>query len=160
MEQALDRGRATEEIRRILFSYPEFSDSGDVRRVGELYAGVRMGPPGAGAVTHTDAEEGERIYRSHVLFYEDGLSHAKHLITNVDIQFDDDGRAARSTSFFVVLQGDSSFPLQIITTGRYEDRFELRDGAWRLADRHDHMEQIGDLTHHLSAETLGMIGLG
>lgn len=160
MAQGFDRAKATEDIRRILLSYPEMSDTGNVLGVGKLYAGVRMGVPGEATVQHTDPEEGEKIYRSHVLFYEDGLSHAKHLITNIDIRFDADGQKARSTSFFVVLQARPGFPLQIITTGRYEDRFETQDGEWRLTDRHDHMEQIGDLSHHLSRETLAMIGLG
>jgi hypothetical protein len=158
--EQFDRARATEEIRRILLSYPEHSDTGNVRGVGELYAGVEMGPPGEAAVQHTDPAEGERIYRSHVRYYDDGLSHAKHLITNIDIRFDEGGETASSTSFFVVLQAHEGFPLQIITAGRYEDRFARVDGRWRLTARHDHMEQIGDLTRHLSDETLAMIGLG
>jgi SnoaL-like domain len=164
-DSKFDRHGATEEIRRIILDYPRLSDTGDLAGVGQLQAGVKMGAAMgqlASEIPDDDlhsasAEEAAQAYAKNVTFYDDGLSHAKHLITNLDIRFSDDGTTAEAQSFFVVLQATDGFPLQFIITGRYVDGFALEDGYWRLRTRREFLDQIGDLTHHLSPEILGEV---
>lgn len=160
--RSFDRALATEQIRRIVLTYPERVDRGDFAAVGALLDGVRFG----GAVGR-DAErvpddqmrsmtaaEIESLYRAAVLTHGDGLPHTKHLITNIDVQFADDGRSATTRSYYTVLQGMTGFPLQIIISGRYDDEFEVIDQGWRLVSRREYTDLIGDLGNHVSADTL------
>lgn len=145
-----DRTDAACQIRRTLLAYPEASDSGDLTGVGRFMDGVRFG-----AYERSDSElasrtqeEATEMYGKSVIYYDDGISHAKHLITNVDIAFgSDETAAARST--YVVIQGRPGFPLQVICTGGYQDTFEESAGAWRHLTRREWMEIKGDLSHHV-----------
>jgi 3-phenylpropionate/cinnamic acid dioxygenase small subunit len=157
-----DRALATEDIRRIVLSYPQRVDSGDFAAVGELLAGVKFGGAvGRNAPTVTDdqmqtrtAKEIEDLYQASVIRYDDGKPHTKHLITNIDVTFSDDGRSAQAHSYYTVLQGLDGFPLQIIISGRYDDEFRLTDGEWRLVSRREYTDLVGDLSRHVSPETL------
>lgn len=101
------------------------------------------------------AAEIESLYRAAVLTHDNGLPHTKHLITNIDVRFSDDGRSATTRSYYTVLQGLSGFPLQIIISGRYDDEFEAVDASWRLVSRREYSDLVGDLSKHVSADTLG-----
>jgi 3-phenylpropionate/cinnamic acid dioxygenase small subunit len=60
----------------------------------------------------------------------------KHLCVNSIIEVD--GDAAEVSSDFVKLDplpGTTPQRYEIAVTGRYEDRFERRDGEWRIASR-------------------------
>ena len=105
MAGAFNRARSTEEIRRIILSYPDLVDRGDIAGVSRLLDGVKMcntngilAPevPESEIPTLT-ADEVQKVLRR--LFYEDGLPHTKHVITNIDIWFSDDGRTAASRCF-------------------------------------------------------------
>jgi hypothetical protein len=160
-----DRAKAVEEIRRIIHEYPRLSDGGDIDGVGRLQAGVKMGAAMGQLASEipddqlhsSPAEVAAKAYRDNVTFYPDGLSHAKHLITNVDIRFANGGAAAQAQSFFVVLQAEEQFPLQIIITGRYVDDFALEGDEWRLKVRREFLDQIGDLSRHLSQQILDQV---
>lgn len=162
---AFDRAAATDEILHIIHEYPRLSDGGDLAGVGRFEDGVRMGAVVGQLASEIPedhlhvaaAEEAAEAYRSNVTFYPDGLSHAKHLITNFFIEFSDDHTVANTQSFFVVLQAEEQFPLQCIITGRYVDEFRLEDGRWRLAVRREFLDQMGDLSRHLNPEILAQI---
>jgi 3-phenylpropionate/cinnamic acid dioxygenase small subunit len=157
-----DRPLATEQIRRIILAYPERVDRGDFAGVGALLEGVRIG--GAlGRKAHRipdeemrsmTAKDIEELYRASVLTYEDGLPHTKHLITNIDIQFVPDRPTAMTRSYYTVLQGMDSFPLQVIISGRYDDEFHATDGGWKLVARREYADLVGNLSNHVSAGTL------
>jgi 3-phenylpropionate/cinnamic acid dioxygenase small subunit len=160
--RAFDRALATEQIRRIVLTYPERVDRGDFAAVGTFLDGVKFGGAvgrNAGRVPDEQmrsmtAAEIESLYHAAVLVHDDGLPHTKHLITNIDVQFADDGRSATARSYYTVLQGMSDFPLQIIISGRYDDEFEAFDGGWRLVSRREYTDLVGDLSKHVSADTL------
>jgi 3-phenylpropionate/cinnamic acid dioxygenase small subunit len=60
----------------------------------------------------------------------------KHLCMNSIIEVN--GDAANVSSDFVKLdplEGATPARYEIVATGRYEDLFERRDGAWRIASR-------------------------
>jgi len=159
--RTFDRALATEHIRRIILSYPELIDRGDVAGVARLLAGVRFGSatgrnapviPVDELATRT-ADEVRQLYRNAVIFYDDGLPHTKHLISNIDISFSVDGQTASSRSHYAVLQALDGFPLQLIIAGRYEDVFEATAGGWRLAIRREYADLIGDLSRHVTSAT-------
>jgi hypothetical protein len=147
-----DRALATEEIRHIVMAYPEASDTGDLAGVGAFMDGVHFGPPDIpeDELPARSAEEAAASYREAVIYYEDGLSHAKHLITNVDIDVSADGSTAEATSTYVVLQARPDFPLQMICTGTYKDSLARENGAWTLRVRRERMDLQGDMSFHVS----------
>ena len=65
------------------------------------------------------------------------------------IELDDTATSADVRSRYLVLQETPDLPLQPIITGRYHDRFERVDGAWRFAEREMGVEQFGDVSDHL-----------
>jgi len=154
-----DRALATEQIRRIILSYPELVDRGDLAGVGRLLAGVRFGAAsGRNApvipreqLTTRTAEEVRQTYESAVIFYDDGLPHTKHIISNIDIAFSDDRQTASSRCYYAVLQALDDFPLQLIIAGRYEDVFEATPEGWRLTTRREYSDLVGDLRRHVQA---------
>ena len=50
----------------------------------------------------------------------------------------------------MVFQAAADLALQPIIAGRYRDRFEQVDGGWRFAERCFYVDQVGDLSHHLT----------
>jgi hypothetical protein len=160
MSLKLDRAKATEEIRRIILAYPERIDRGDFDGVAELLGGVKMcGSTGILApeipeneIPVSTVEDVRKSYEASVILYEDGLPHTKHLITNIDIWFAEDGCTANSRSYFVVLQAMDDFPMQVIITGRYEDTYELDGDEWRLRIRREYGDLVGDISRHVTPE--------
>ena len=80
----------------------------------------------------------------------DGRPGTRHITANTVIELDEGGQAATARSSYVVFQAAPDLPLQPIIAGRYRDRFELADGAWRFAERCFFVDQVGDLSHHLT----------
>jgi hypothetical protein len=148
-----DRALATEEIRHAVMAYPEASDTGDLPGVGRFMGGVRFGPPEVpeDELAVRTAEEAASSYGRAVVYYDDGLSHAKHLITNIDIEFSADGNAAVATSAYLVVQARPELPLQCICAGGYQDSFERREDAWTLRTRREWMDLKGDMSFHVFA---------
>lgn len=148
---SFDRARSVEEIGRIVLTYPEASDTGDLQGVGRFLDGVRMGHFGVPEedLPTATADAAAEMYGRAVIYYSDGLSHAKHLITNLDTAFSPDGQAALCRSDYTVLQARPELPLQVICAGRYEDTFRRVDGHWKLAVRRECMDLKGRMDFHV-----------
>jgi 3-phenylpropionate/cinnamic acid dioxygenase small subunit len=137
---------AAQEIKNQIYAYAERLDGGDIDGFGELFEhatfrtnGVDFEFRGAGAVSE--------LIRNVVPFY-DGIPATKHVITNVIVELEGDRAAARS--YFTVFQGRADeFPLQPILAGRYHDRFERIDGAWRYVDHLIFLDLFGDTRFHV-----------
>jgi hypothetical protein len=86
--------------------------------------------------------------------YEDnGTPHTKHVTTNLMVNVDEEAGTATARSYFTVLQAlPDSLALQPIIAGRYHDRFEKVDGAWRFSERRMLVDLVGDLSQHLLFE--------
>ncbi len=164
MARPFNRAKSTEEIRRIVLAYPDLVDRGDIAGVAQLLDGVKMCNSNGilapevpeDEIQALTADEVRNMY-SGVIFYEDGLPHTKHVISNIDIWFADDGRKAASRCFYTVLQGFEDFPLQVIIAGRYEDTFDLDGSAWRLRIRREYADLVGDLSRHVKPDVLAML---
>lgn len=138
-------------ISSLMFRYAECVDQADFDGLSELFA--------YGTIRSTSAAEREegmrgsavgRFYAATNRVHDDGTLRTRHLATNVRIEIDEQANSATARSYFVVLQATPKLPFQPIVGGRYEDRFERVDGRWRFTDRLVLVDQIGDMSEHLS----------
>jgi 3-phenylpropionate/cinnamic acid dioxygenase small subunit len=140
------------EIANLLYSYAEYMDSGDFAGAASLFRHARLRVDGGGDST-VDADTMLSLWRGMVIVYSDGTPRTKHVVTNPIIEVDDDAATATCRSYYTVLQQTDGFPLQVIVTGRYHDRFERSDGHWRFAYRdYSLIDAVGDISHHLSRQ--------
>ena len=135
-----------EAIRALIHRYAELIDLGDLDAVAALFTHGAWSSPGRG--TPLRGVEQVRHAYDGVILYE-GIPSTKHVISNVTIEVADDRSSAAARSYFTVLQGRPDFPLQPVIAGRYHDRFDRVDDAWRFADRQIIPDLIGDLSRHL-----------
>jgi uncharacterized protein (TIGR02246 family) len=133
-----------DEIRRLIHAYARRIDSGDLDGVADLFADARL-VTGDGQVF--SGRETLRSLWNGVVMY-DGVPRTHHLITNVDVHVDDEGRTATAHSYVTVIQATASLPLQTIAANRHEDRFEKVGGRWRFTERRDVPDLAGDLSQH------------
>ncbi len=138
-------------ITTLLFRYAECVDQADFEGLSALFAHGRIRSSSADdAESGMRAEQVGRFYAATNRVHEDGTLRTRHLATNIQIDIDEETDRATARSYYVVLQATVRLPFQPIAGGRYEDRFERHDGAWRFADRLIHVDQIGDMSEHLS----------
>jgi 3-phenylpropionate/cinnamic acid dioxygenase small subunit len=145
------------EIANLLYTYAEYMDSGDFAGAASLFRHARLrvggGGDGGGGDGTVDADTMLSLWRAMVIVYPDGTPRTKHVVTNPIIEVDDDAGTATCRSYYTVLQQVDEFPLQVIVTGRYHDRFERVAGRWRFAYRdYSLIDAVGDVSHHLSRQ--------
>jgi 3-phenylpropionate/cinnamic acid dioxygenase small subunit len=136
------------QITNLLYAYAECIDSGDLPGAAALFehARLRVGRDDA----TIDAAGILRFWTSFVILYPDGTPRTKHVTTNPIVEVDEDAGTATCRSYYTVFQQTDDFPLQVIVTGRYHDRFQRVDGRWRFAYRdYTLIDQVGDVSHHL-----------
>jgi len=140
-------------ITTLIYRYAECVDMADFDGLSELFA--------HGSIRSTSAaEQGEgmtgsqvgRFYAATNRVHEDGTLRTRHLSTNVIVDVDEDADAATARSCYVVFQATGELPFQAIVGGRYEDRFVRPGGEWRFAERMVHVDQIGNLSQHLTLD--------
>lgn len=133
-------------IANLIATYAELVDDGDFAGVGTLLANATF-TGSAGSVSGSDAIE--KMLRDSVIVYEDGTPRTKHVTTNVAIEVDEEAGTALARSYFTALQALPDLALQPIVSGRYNDRFERRDGRWRFVERRVRTDLVGDVSRHL-----------
>ena len=138
-------------IENLIATYAELVDDGDFAGVGDLLADATFTGSG-GAVSGRDAIEG--MLRANVIVYEDGTPRTQHVTTNMAIEVDEAAGTALGRSYFTVLQALPELVLQPIVSGRYEDRFERRDGRWRFVARRVRTDLVGDISRHLRSSAV------
>ena len=141
-----DRESSYRAIERLIATYADLVDDGDFAAVGQLLADATF-TGGAGTISGGDAIE--RMLRDNVIIYDDGTPRTKHLITNLAIEVDEESGTAVSRAYFTALQALPDLALQPIVSGRYHDRFQRREGEWRIVERHVRSDLVGDLSRHL-----------
>jgi hypothetical protein len=133
-------------IGNLIATYAELVDDGDFAGVGVLLRGATF-TGGSGTFSGRDAVE--RMLRENVIVYADGTPRTKHVTSNTAIEVDEEAGTAVARSYFTVLQAVPELSLRPIASGRYEDRFECRDGEWLFVERRVRTDLVGDLSHHL-----------
>lgn len=142
---------AKEEIRDLLHRSAELVDAGDFAGVGALFAHATVTAEGT-SVRMTGSDEIEAAQRDLFRDY-GGARRVMHVTTNAMIDVDDDRVTASSRAFFTVLLAiPGEFALAPILAGRYHDRFECVDGAWRFTSRHTFPDLVGEVAHHLRVD--------
>jgi len=146
------------EISNLIYGYAEALDRGDLGSVGAFFEHCLVHVDGLPNRARGSAEVLE--FFKPVLFYKgdatadqhdpESVPATKHLTTNLIIQVADDLRTATAKSYFTVIQGRPDFALQPIIAGRYHDRFERVDSAWRFCERLEFIDLVGDLSRHLT----------
>ena len=137
----------SETIATLIYSYAELLDAGDFDGVARLFARSTFRSDLRPEVRRGSTEVLE-IYRATVAVY-DGKPCTKHVTTNLIVEVDDGTGTAMARSYFTVLQARPELPLQVILTGRYQDRFASTDGTWHFTDRLILIDLVGDLRFHL-----------
>jgi hypothetical protein len=80
----------------------------------------------------------------------DGTLRTQHLLTNVVVDVDPNGEAAKADAYFMVFQATEQLALQPIAGGSYEDTFHKVDGEWWFDRKTIRVKLVGDLSDHLS----------
>jgi len=136
-------------IENLIYRYAELIDNGDLKGVAELFRDAEIVSP-AHDVRRTGFDEVLQMYQLSCRLYEStGTPLTKHLTTNVIVDMDSNGKEARARSYYTVIQGTGSLPLQPIISGRYKDRFRKVDAQWQFASREMLVDLIGDCSAHL-----------
>ena len=134
-------------ICNLLYRYAEAIDEGRLEDAAALFRHARIE---TGAARPLDADGLLALWRRILVIHPCGTLRTRHLITNPILDIDETAGTARVRSCFTVLQATAGFPLQIIASGRYHDRFARIDGQWCFVERdYRHLDFTGDLSRHL-----------
>jgi 3-phenylpropionate/cinnamic acid dioxygenase small subunit len=148
-----DRADDPTSIANLLYRYAEFIDGGDLEGAAGLFRRARLRARTSFDSEAQDVGHEEVLahWRRVIRIYPSGTPLTKHVITNPIIEAGPDG-TARCRSYYTVLQAAQDFPLQIVASGRYHDRFAHDSGGWYFTARdYTLMDLRGDLSHHLIA---------
>lgn len=138
------------EICNLLYRYAEAIDEDRIEDAAALFRHARIETGAAGPL---DADGLLALWRKILVIHPCGTPRTRHLVTNPILDIDDAAGTARVSSCFTVLQATDDFPLQIIASGRYRDRFARIDGEWYLVERdYRQLDFTGDLSRHLRIE--------
>jgi len=141
-----------QEITHLINRYGFAIDTGDLDGFANLFEYGEWGLEGV-ALLVGSAKLRKAI--SNVIIYEDGTPRTRHLTTNIDLEIDEAADTAKGQCYVTVYQQTDDFPLQVIFSGHYFDRFERVDKTWRFKRRIVKHQLVGDMSVHLeSAEKL------
>lgn len=135
------------EICNLLYRYADAIDEGRLEDAAALFRHARID---TGADGPLDADGLLALWRRILVIHPCGTPRTRHLITNPVLDIDEDAGTASARSCYTVLQATDDFPLQIIASGRYLDRFGRVDGKWCFTARdYRQLDFTGDLSRHL-----------
>tara|TARA_R110002110_G_scaffold362241_1_gene572071 strand:- start:159703 stop:160140 length:438 start_codon:yes stop_codon:yes gene_type:complete len=138
---------AQESILALMNEYCYRIDQGDLQGFADLFSQgtwlVRGDPSGGDAGS---AEVMETL--KNIILY-DGKPNTKHVMSNVQIEVEPDGKTATAQCYITVNQAvPPDFPLQPIFIGHYYDSFSCVNGIWHFTLRDISPDLAGDLSHH------------
>jgi len=137
---------AREEILHLINRYAFTIDTGDLEGFASLFDHAAWIMKDAEPITGRQ-QVLEAISR--IRMYADGTPRTKHVISNIDIDVDEESGTAKSECYVTVFQQTEGFPLQPIFSGHYFFDFEHVDGYWRFKRRVIRHGLVGDLSAHL-----------
>ena len=136
-------------ILQLMNEYCYLIDAGDKEGFARLFEHGTFHVLGDPVGVRTGSGEVLELLQQVTLY--DGKTHAKHVLSNVQIDVDEAGVTATAQSYITVYQAvPPDFPLQAIFIGHYHDRFERAGSGWRFRQREISPDLIGDLSFHLS----------
>jgi len=145
------------EIANLLYRYADFIDSGRLTEAAELFKHAKLKIRG-----HDELQNGVAalaLLQKVVKIDPHGKILAHDVVTNPIIEIDEAANTATCRSYYTVVKGTDTLPLQVIAGGRYHDRFERVGGAWRFSYRDYTLFDLkGEID--LGAEPLGHVNRG
>lgn len=134
------------DIPNLLYAYADAIDAARFDDAAALFDHGRI-------VTLGRVIEGRKaiaaLWHDWIKLYDCGTPRTRHIISNPIIELAYDGQSARCRSQWTVLQAAPGFPLQVIATGRHDDRFAVIDGAWAFIERgYARTDLVGDSSAH------------
>lgn len=134
-------------IQRLMNEYCYSVDTGDFDAMAALFEHGSFQFIGDEDSVLTGTKE-MRAMLNNVTLYE-GQPNTKHVMSNVQIDVDDNNARAVAQCYITVFQAvPNQFPLQAIFIGCYHDHFERIDSEWRFKQRSISPDLIGDLAFH------------
>jgi hypothetical protein len=119
------------DIANLIASYAFLNDDADIAGLGDLFADAVCSLDGT---TARGRQEIETLARTIINVGQDGRSTTSHEITNIMLDIDEEAGTAVGQAYWTLYQAVSGSPRQPVMAGRYHDRFERRNGAWRFAE--------------------------
>lgn len=145
MTAALFAGDPAIAIPNLLYTYAQHFDDGDFAGAAALFDRGSL-VMGKHRITGREAIVG--MWQAWVKLY-DGRPRTRHITTNPLIALDADGHGATCQSQWTVLQAAPGFPLQVVATGRYHDRFGRDAAGWHFLERaYQQVDLVGDSSAH------------
>jgi ketosteroid isomerase-like protein len=139
------RPAGVEAVTALVLQYAERLDAGDLDGVARLFDRAVWRSP-----RHPEGLRGveaiRRVYDGMHLY--DGSPRTKHVISNLDVDVDENTGSASSRCSFTVLHGVGARSLRPILSGRYHDAFARDDTGWHFVQRDTLVDLAGDLTGH------------
>jgi hypothetical protein len=136
-----------EAILQLMNEYCYRIDSGDLQGFADLFeqgTWLVQGDPNGGDTGSAAVME----TLGNIILY-DGKPCTKHVMSNIQLDIDEDNNSARAQCYITVYQAvPPDFPLQPIFIGHYRDSFACRDGNWHITLRDISPDLAGDLSHH------------
>ena len=144
-----DMNSATQ-ITNLLYTYAERMDAGDFKGASDLFTHATIRRMRGDQEVLLDSRQLLEHWLEVVIVYPDGTPRTKHVVTNPIIEVDEEQGRATSRSYYTVFQQTDEVPLQPVASGRYHDRFERIDGAWRFAYRdYSMLDMVGSIGRHV-----------
>lgn len=134
-----------EEIVDLIHAYADRIDSGDLEGVADLFRDATI--VAGNGMEFSGRETLAQLWRNSVVLH-GGNTDVCHVITNLSVKVDPDGRSAAASSYVSVFQARPGFELRPIAINRHRDRFVKDGGEWKFVERRDERLLTGDLRHH------------
>jgi 3-phenylpropionate/cinnamic acid dioxygenase small subunit len=136
-------------IENLLFRYARYVDTAQYEALGALFAHGKVTANKtdqviAGAKAVTD------YWRMSNKRFDCGTPRTHHVVTNLEYEYLEGGKAVRVLSCFSVFQATPKIPLQPIACGRYDDVFEKGPEGWRFRTKHIEVTLLGNMSDHLN----------
>lgn len=139
------------EITNLLYRYAEIVDSGKLEELATLFAEAKFKIFGSDELQ--DPASTIAMLKGVVKIYACGTPRTKHVVTNPIIEINEVAGTATCRAYYTVLQATDGVPLQVIASGRYNDKFKRFDNAWKFTYR-DYT--LFDLKGNLGGHLVGM----
>jgi len=148
------------EIEKLIASYAEFLDTGDIESVSGLFSQgcIRV----EGQKDTVQGKDGVRkMFAGFTCFYdaqgkridilkESGKPFTRHIISNLCFESLEEKNAI-TRSCFTVIQALPGHPMQPIISGRYRDTFSYsEEHGWHFVEKYEYIDLLGDLGQHLA----------
>lgn len=144
------------QIGKLISRYSQCADPGEFDEIAELYRHCVLYMPGNLVIDVPREGVGRYLdwYKRIVRIYPDsGTPKTRRLVGTIIV--DDDGAdRAKSEWNVVCFQAVEGFPLQAVAAGTLYDKYEKVAGQWRLVERREDVELVGDLSHHIRFDEL------